>query len=117
MEEDEKKLRVLKADEQKEISSINRKLARIENGLFVLTVLMFILFCFLRIATFSAENKTDLRYFNTKRVIALTHNIWVNEYTGEIFDNEADYNASVKRYPKTKRKNLVQKMFLFLASH
>lgn len=84
--------------------------------LFIILILVIIICTgVLSILINSAENKTDLRYFNTKEAIALTHNKWVNEYTGEIFYTKKAYEASLRQQYIGKRKTLVKKALIYMA--
>ena len=112
---EEMKLAVLKQKELSTLKELNKNLFSIKMLLIILLASLFMLTFILRIAIYSAENKTDMRYFDLKEATAITHNIWVDERTGMTFKNKAEYQAYKANQPRYKRKNIFQKSFLFFA--
>lgn len=98
--------------EMKELLIEEVKTKKAIRTLLALNTALIIIFGTLSIlAAQQAETKVDFRYYNLKSVIAKSSGIWVNEFTGETFTNEADYKASTSHNQKAKRRTLIQKWF------
>lgn len=79
---------------QKEIElfeSHNKHLKLSNILLTFLIVLVFSSTCIICEKVNLTENKVDQRYFNIKEVIAMTNNIWVDEFSNKKFTTKEEY--------------------------
>lgn len=88
MEREEIKVR------QKEIEIFENHSKQLKLSNILLTILIVFVFsstCIICEKVNLTENKVDQRYFNIKEVIAMTNNIWVDEFSNRKFTTKEAY--------------------------
>lgn len=79
------------------------------------TVLIIIFGVFSILASQQAETKVDYRYFLTTRSLEQIEKVYINTYNGNVYKSKEDYESSISKNPKYKKRNIIQKWFKSLS--